>query len=74
MGDCPMPDDHLRALLHRIYLRPLALQSNTARRHAATVAMAASLKLITTQIGPHEFGREWRLTTAGLLLLNDEEH
>lgn len=62
----------LRALLQIIFERPLAVQSNTARTEAALVAMAASLGLITTQISPHRFGRDWRITNKGLLLLNEE--
>lgn len=58
--------------LRRVYRSPVAIQSNYARQHAGTVAMAASLKLITTQISAHEFSREWRLTVHGLLLLNEE--
>jgi hypothetical protein len=62
----------LRSLLQSIYERPLAIQSNAARTEAALVAMAASLGLITTQISPHQFGRDWRITNKGLLLLNEE--
>lgn len=64
--------DRLKAILQQVYIRPMAIQSNTARRDAATVAMAASMGLITTQISSHEFGREWRVTNKGLLLLNEE--
>jgi hypothetical protein len=62
----------MKDLLQRIYIKPLAIQSDTARRQADTLAMAASLGLITTQISPYEFGREWRITNRGLLLLNEE--
>lgn len=62
----------IRALLRKVYIKPMAIQSNTARRDAALVAMAASMGLITTQIGSHQFGREWRVTNRGLLLLNEE--
>jgi hypothetical protein len=37
------------------------------------VAMAASMGLITTQLSAHLFGREWRITNKGLLLLNEED-
>jgi hypothetical protein len=66
-----MPDS-LKTLLHQIYIKPLAIQSNTARRSADLVAMAASMGLITTQISSHQFGRDWRITNKGLLLLNEE--
>jgi hypothetical protein len=65
-------EDYLLLLLHKIYIKPLAIQSNLARRDAATVAMAASMGLITTQISSLQFGREWRVTNKGLLLLNEE--
>jgi hypothetical protein len=64
----------LHALLQIVYVKPLAIQSNTARRDADLVAMAASLGLITTQITPHTFGRDWRITGKGLLLLNEGNH
>jgi hypothetical protein len=67
-----MPPDHLKHLLHQVYIKPMAIQSNVARRDAALVAMAASLGLITTQISSHQFGRDWRVTNKGLLLLNEE--
>jgi hypothetical protein len=63
----------LRELLQSVYERPLAIQSNTARMEADVVAMAASMGLITTQISSHLFGREWRITNKGLLLLNEED-
>jgi hypothetical protein len=66
-----MPDK-LKRLLHQVYIKPMAIQSNVARRDAALVAMAASMGLITTQISSHQFGRDWRITNRGLLLLNEE--
>jgi hypothetical protein len=36
------------------------------------VAMASSLQLITTQISSQQFGRDWRITNKGLLILNEE--
>lgn len=62
----------LKHLLHQVYIKPMAIQSNVARRDAALVAMAASMGLITTQISSNEFGRDWRITNRGLLLLNEE--
>lgn len=67
-----MPTDRLKHLLHQVYIKPMAIQSNVARRDAALVAMAASMGLITTQISSNEFGRDWRITNRGLLLLNEE--
>lgn len=61
----------LGALLQIIYERPQSIQSNLARAYADLVAMAASMGLITTQISPNKYGREWRVTNKGLLLLNE---
>ena len=61
-------------LLQQVYLKPLAVQGDLARREAATVAMAASMGLISTQIDPHTFGRDWRITNKGLLLLKEEHN
>jgi hypothetical protein len=63
----------LLALLQQIYIKPLAIQGDTARQDADVVAMAASLGLITTQIRPNEFARCWRITNKGLLLLNEDD-
>lgn len=63
--------DRLHTLLHTIYIKPLSIQSNTARRDADVVAMAASMGLITTQITPGTFGRDWRVTSEGLTHLNE---
>ena len=63
----------MKQLLHRIFIKPLSVQSNLARSDADLVAMAASMGLITTQISSHEFGRDWRITNRGLLLLNEED-
>jgi hypothetical protein len=70
MGGYPLMD-RLHTLLQSIYIKPLAIQSNTARRDADVVAMAASMGLITTEITPHTFGRDWRVTSKGLVLLNE---
>ncbi len=67
-----MPTARLKHLLHQVYIKPMAIQSNVARRDADLVAMAASMGLITTQISSHQFGRDWRVTNKGLLLLNEE--
>lgn len=62
----------LKHLLHQVYIKPMAIQSDVARRDAALVAMAASMGLITTQISSQQFGRDWRVTNKGLLLLNED--
>jgi hypothetical protein len=65
-------DHRLKRLLHYVYIKPMAIQSNVARRDAALVAMAASMGLITTQLSSQQFGRDWRITNRGLLLLNED--
>jgi hypothetical protein len=52
----------------------MAIQGNDARRNADIVAMGASMNLITTQIGPQEYARSWRVTTRGLAWLNEENN
>jgi hypothetical protein len=47
---------------------PRSVQSNWARENAQLVAAAASLGFITT-IHQAAFGRSWRVTTAGLELV-----
>jgi hypothetical protein len=48
-----------------------SVQSLIARTHAEYVAMAASMQLITTQVGKAEFARMWRITNKGLRWLNE---
>jgi len=66
-------DHQIKYLLRQVYIKPMATQSNFARTEAMLVAAAASLGLITTQINPMQFGREWRITNKGLLLINEED-
>jgi hypothetical protein len=61
----------LRALMIIVYKHPLSIQSDYARTNADVVAMAASLQLITTQLTRTEYSRAWRLTSKGLLWLNE---
>lgn len=58
------------SVLHRAYMQPFSIQSNYARANAYHVAELASRGLITTQIWSNEFGKHWRVSTAGLALLN----
>jgi hypothetical protein len=62
-------------VLLRCHDDPPSLKSNFARDNAPEIAMAASLGLITTKLhDPHlfvQFGQEWRLTTRGLMLLEE---
>lgn len=59
-------DDQLARALHWIYLTPIKVQSDPARYWAQEVACLASLGLISTQEGPAQFGRTWRVTGIGI--------
>jgi len=56
-------------VLHRAYIQPFSLQSDYAREHAFEVAELASRGLITTQVWADQYGKHWRVTQAGLALL-----
>jgi hypothetical protein len=59
-------------ILLRCYRQGLSLQSNFVREFDQEVAALASLRLITTKVAPHTYGRVWRITEEGLSLLRDE--
>lgn len=56
-------------VLHRAYIQPFSLQSDYAREHAHAVAELASRGLITTQLWADQYGKHWRVSKAGLALL-----
>jgi hypothetical protein len=56
-------------VLHRAYMQPFSTQSNYARQYAVEVAELASRGLLTTQIWRHQYGKHWRVSAAGLALL-----
>ena len=58
------------SVLHRAYMQPFSIQPNYARANAYHVAELASRGLITTQIWISEFGKHWRVSPAGLAVLN----
>jgi hypothetical protein len=64
-GDNPLLD----TLNYIWHLGSVRVQSDYARAHAAAVAMAASLGMITTRVAKDSYGREWRLTAKGLRVL-----
>lgn len=59
-------DDLLADVLLAAFISPFKLQSDFARLYAQEVATLACLGLITTQEGPMQFGRKWRITGIGL--------
>lgn len=56
-------------VLHRAYMQPFSLQSDYAREHAFEVGELASRGLITTQLWTGQYGKHWRVSRAGLALL-----
>lgn len=44
-----------------------------ARKEADVIAMAASLSLITTKVGPQRFAKTWLITSKGLNWLNEKD-
>lgn len=56
-------------VLHRAFVQPFSIQSNYAREKAQEVAELASRGLITTQLWTGEYGKHWRVSRAGLALL-----
>lgn len=59
-------DDNLRLVLLEAFLSPFKLQSDFAREYAQEVACLACISFISTQEGPGQFGRKWRITGTGL--------
>lgn len=49
----------------------IAIQGNWAREHAMTVAMAASLGLLSTRQDRDTYSNVWRITSTGLRFLNE---
>lgn len=56
----------LTDVLERIWSRPVKTKGDYAREQANLIAMAASDGFITTRIAAGLYGREWRITPAGL--------
>lgn len=49
------------------------MKSDMARKDADIIAMAASLQLISTKVGPQSFGKTWLVTSKGLNWLNEKD-
>jgi hypothetical protein len=70
------PTDPLTQLKHTLKLcwrEQVRVKSDYARKAADIIAMAASLRLITTKVGPQRFAKTWHITTKGLAWLNEKE-
>lgn len=59
-------EDNLGLVLLEAFLAPFKIQSDFAREFAQEVACLACLGYISTQEGPQQFGRKWRITGVGL--------
>lgn len=59
-------DGKLAEVLLWAYCSPFKIQSDYARAHAQEVACLACLGMLSTQDGPSQYGRKWRITGIGL--------
>lgn len=57
-------------MLTKAYMQGFSTKSDYAREMADFVAMAASQGLISTSVPHRGWGRTWRITEAGLKILN----
>jgi hypothetical protein len=62
-----------RTVLEAAWRGGFTTKSDTARAYADEVAWAASSGLISTEEEPGKFGRVWRITPPGLVLLWEED-
>lgn len=60
-------------VLQRAWETPFTTRSDFARAHTEEVAVAACLGLLTVRHDPTEWGRAWKITSAGLALLETIE-
>lgn len=64
-------NDKLTVVLDEAHRTGFTVSSVFARANAETVAMAASLQLITTRVTSEVFSRYWQITNKGLRTLNE---
>jgi hypothetical protein len=63
----------LTRVLRVVWRQLPRVKSDYARKAAEYIAMAASLNLITTKIGPQRFAQAWHITSKGLTWLNEKD-
>lgn len=71
-----IPTDPLVRLTHTLrecWREHVRVKSDFARKEADIIGMAASLRLITTKVGPQRFAKTWHITSKGLAWLNEKE-
>lgn len=66
-------DKRLCDVLREVWRSTVKVKSNYARLHAEYIAMAASLQLITTKVGPSTYAGAWQITGKGLSWLNEKD-
>lgn len=67
------PEDRLTRVLKTVWRDVVRVKADYARKEADVIAMAASLRLITTKVGPQRFANTWHITTTGLSWLKENE-
>jgi hypothetical protein len=67
------PLDRLNKVLRAVWREQVRVKSDMARKEADVIAMAASLQLITTKVGPQRFAKTWLVTSKGLNWLSEKE-
>lgn len=63
----------LHEVLRACWRDNVRVKSDLARKEADIFAMAASLQLITTKVGPQKFSMAWLITSKGLLWLHEKD-
>lgn len=63
----------MRDALDHIWRNSVSVKGVFARDFADIIAMAASMQLITTRVGPGCFGGAWQITAKGLKYVNETE-
>ncbi|API58553.1 hypothetical protein BSL82_03860 [Tardibacter chloracetimidivorans] len=58
-------------VLERAWKSPFTTRSDFSRKHTDEIAVAACLGLITVRDDRHSWGRVWRITSTGLLMLEN---
>jgi hypothetical protein len=66
-------DTKLSEILTTIWRTTVTVKSTYAREHAEYIAMAASMQLITTRVGPNVYAGAWQITGKGLRHINENE-
>jgi hypothetical protein len=66
-------DQRLLELLTAIWRGTVTVKSDCARDNAEIVAMAASMNLITTRVGPNCYAGAWQISGKGLRFINETE-